>query len=58
MRFDQPPRPSPSLVPSPERVAAFTAELRERAEKEMAAALGVGLTTTISQRAGARPPSG
>jgi predicted ATP-dependent serine protease len=40
MRFDQPPRPSPSLVPSPERVAAFTAELRARAEKEMAAALG------------------
>ena len=40
MRFDQPPRPSPSLVPSPERVAAFTAELRARAEKEMAAAFG------------------
>lgn len=35
MRFDQPPRPSPSIVPSPERVAAFTAELTARAEKEL-----------------------
>jgi AAA domain len=41
MRFDQPPRPSPSLVPSPEKVAAFTAELRARAEKEVAAAFGL-----------------
>jgi putative DNA primase/helicase len=40
MRFDQPPRPSPSLVPSPERVAAFMAEQRARAEKEVAAAFG------------------
>jgi putative DNA primase/helicase len=40
MRFDQPPRPSPSIVPSPERVAAFMAEQRARAEKEVAAAFG------------------
>jgi putative DNA primase/helicase len=40
MRFDQPPRPSPSLVPSPERVAAFMAEQRARAEKEVAAVFG------------------
>jgi hypothetical protein len=40
MRFDQPPRPSPSLVPSPERVAAFMAEQRARAEKEVATAFG------------------
>jgi hypothetical protein len=40
MRFDQPPRPSPSIVPSPERVAAFMAELRARAEEEVAAAFG------------------
>ncbi|MBV9234815.1 MAG: AAA family ATPase [Xanthobacteraceae bacterium] len=40
MRFDQPPRPSPSLVPSPERVAAGMAEIRARAEKEVAAAFG------------------
>jgi hypothetical protein len=40
MRFDQPSRPSPSIVPSPERVAAFRAELHARAEKEVAAAFG------------------
>jgi putative DNA primase/helicase len=41
MRFDQPPRPSPSIVPSPERVAAFMAEQRARAEQEVAAAFGL-----------------
>ncbi len=41
MRVDQPPRPSPSIVPSPERVAAFRAELRARAEEEVAAAFGL-----------------
>jgi hypothetical protein len=40
MRFDQPPRPSPSIVPSPERVAAFVAEQRARAKEEVAAIFG------------------
>jgi hypothetical protein len=40
MPFDQPRRPSPSIVPSPERVAAFMAEQRARVEEEVAAAYG------------------
>ena len=49
MRFDQPPRPSPSIVPSPERVAAFTAELTARAEKEVAAAFGLTKSAAVPQ---------
>ncbi len=49
MRFDQPPRPSPSIVPSPEKVAAFTAELRARAEKEVAAAFGLTKSAAVPQ---------
>ena len=40
MSFDQPPRPSPSIVPSPEQVAAFMAKQRARVEEEVAAAFG------------------
>jgi predicted ATP-dependent serine protease len=49
MRFDQPPRPSPSIVPSPEKVAAFTAELRARADKEVRAALGLTKSAAVPQ---------
>src|SRR6478672_1424386 len=38
--FDQPRRPSPSIVPSPEQVAAFMAKQRARVEEEVAAAFG------------------
>ena len=40
MRFDQPRRPSPSIVPSPEQVAAYLAKQRARVEEEVAAAYG------------------
>jgi putative DNA primase/helicase len=49
MRFDQPPRPSPSIVPSPERVAAFMAEQRARADQEVAAAFGLTKSAAVPQ---------
>jgi hypothetical protein len=49
MRFDQPPRPSPAIVPSPERVAAFMAEQRARADQEVAAAFGLTKSAAVPQ---------
>src|SRR5262245_15636367 len=40
MRFDQPQRPSPSIVPTPAQVAAYMAKQRARAEAEVAAVFG------------------
>ena len=55
MRSDQPPRPSPSIVPSPERVAAFMAEQRARADQEVAAAFGLTKSAAVPQLIWARP---